>query len=118
MTHPLERYLVFCHWVCFGSSDPKTGLNDPIPCIMIVSWCLNTFLAILDFFNSYHTLVILCKLQNLGFLAFLAIFDEIAKFQRHFGNFKSVQRGERKRWYGGMQESRNFKIGQNVLKQP
>merc|ERR1719273_2538244 len=43
-------------------------------------------------------------------------FDEISKFQRHFGNFTSIQRGKRKRWYGGMQESRNFKIGQNVFK--
>merc|ERR1719273_2566643 len=36
-------------------------------------------------------------------------FDEISKFQRHFGNFTSIQRGKRKRWYGGMQESRILK---------
>ena len=73
-TPPLERYVGFGHWVFFGSSDPKTGLNDPVSCIMIVSWCLNTFLAILDFFDSYHTLATLCKLENLGNLAFFGNF--------------------------------------------
>ena len=56
-------------------SDRKTGPNDPISYTMIVSGLLNPFLAILDFFDSYHALATLCKLENLGNLAFLAIFD-------------------------------------------
>ena len=54
--------------------DPKNGQNDPISYTMIVSGCLKTFLAILDFFDSYHALAMLCKLKNLENLAFLAIF--------------------------------------------
>ena len=55
-------------------SDRKTGPNDPIWYTMIVSGLLSTFLAILDFFDSYHALATLCKLKNLEKLAFLAIF--------------------------------------------
>ena len=69
-------------------SDRKTGPIDPISYTMIVSGLLNPFLAILDFFDSYHALATLCKLENLGNLAFLAIFVskmvEIAHFGGHF----------------------------------
>ena len=55
---------------------------------MTVSGCLNPFFVILDFFDSYHALTTLCKLENLGNLAFLAIFVskmvEIAHFGGHF----------------------------------
>ena len=44
---------------------------------MIVWGCLNPFLAILIFFDSYHALATLWKLKNLEKLAFLA----------NFGNF-------------------------------
>ena len=69
-------------------SDRKTGTIDPISYTIIVSGLLNPFLAILDFFDSYHALATLCKLENLGNLAFLAIFVskmvEIAYFGGHF----------------------------------
>ena len=57
-----------------GPSDLKTDLNEPISNIMIVSGLLRPFLAILDFFDSYHALTTFCKLENLGNLAYLAIF--------------------------------------------
>ena len=69
-------------------SDRKTGPIDPISYTMIVSGLLNPFLAILDFFDSYHALATLCKLENLGNLAFLAIslskMVRLAHFVRHF----------------------------------
>ena len=71
-----------------GPNSPETGPIDPISYTMIVSGLLNPFLAILDFFDSYHALATLCKLENLGNLAFLAIFVskmvEIAHFGGHF----------------------------------
>ena len=57
-----------------GPTDHKTGPIDSISYTMTVSGLLNPFLAILDFFDSYHALATLCKLKNLGSLAFLAIF--------------------------------------------
>ena len=69
-------------------SELKTGPNDPISYTRIVSGWLKPFSAILDFFDFYHALATLCKLKNLGNLAFLAIFVskmvEIAHFGGHF----------------------------------
>ena len=55
-------------------NGPESGPIDPISYTMIVSGLLNPFLAILDFFDSYHALATLCKLKNLENSAFLAIF--------------------------------------------
>ena len=70
------------------ANGPKTGPIDPISYTMIVSGLLSPFLAILDFFDSYHALATLCKLENLGNLTFSAIFGskmvEIAYFGGHF----------------------------------
>ena len=52
-------------------SDFINGHNDPILCTMIVSGSLKIYLVILHFFDPYHTLAMLCKLKNLGNLAFL-----------------------------------------------
>ena len=45
-------------------SDLNNGRNDPISYTMIVLWLFSTFLAILDFFESYHALAMLCKLKD------------------------------------------------------
>ena len=71
-----------------GPSALNTGPNELISYTMIVSGLLNPFLAVLDFFDSYDALATLYKLENLGNLAFLAIFVskmvEIAHFGGHF----------------------------------
>ena len=73
---------------CRGPSAHRNGQNDPISYTMTVSGLLNPFLVISDFFDSYHAIATLCKLKNLGNLAFLAIFlskmVEIAHFGGHF----------------------------------
>ena len=61
-------------------SDRKTGPIDPISYTMIVSGLLNPFLAILDFFDSYHALATLCKLKNLEKVAFLTTFAQNWRF--------------------------------------
>ena len=53
-----------------GPSVHKTGPIDSISYTMIVSGLLHPFLAILDFFDSYHALATLCKLENHRNLAF------------------------------------------------
>ena len=50
--------------------DTKHCRKDPISYTMIVPGCLNRFLMILDFFDSYHPLATLYKLKTLGNLAF------------------------------------------------
>ena len=73
------------HFQYIGSSDAKTGPNEPISYTMIVSGLLNPFLAILDFLVSYHAIATLCKLENLGNLAFFAIFLSKMVENTHFG---------------------------------
>ena len=41
---------------CKRPSDLKTAYNDPISGEMMLCGCLNTFLAISNFFDSYRTL--------------------------------------------------------------
>lgn len=52
---------------------------------MIVSGLLNPFLANLDFFDSSHALASICKLEDFGYLAILAILGsrivEVAHFR-------------------------------------
>ena len=71
-----------------GPSDSKTAPNEPISYTMMVFGLLIRSFAILDFLGAYHALATLCKLENLGDLAFLAIFVskmvEIAHFGGHF----------------------------------
>ena len=66
-------------------SDRKTCPIDPISYTMIVSGLLKPFLAILDFFDSYHALATLYKLENLGNLTFLSIFVSKMVEIAHFG---------------------------------
>ena len=86
-----------------GPSDPKTGLNDAISYIMIVSWLLNPFSAILDFFDSYHALATPCNIGNIGNLAI-------------FGNF-SVKNGRNcifgGSFFGSKNRSKSSNIGLN-----
>ena len=56
---------------------PKTDPIDPMSYTMIVSGLLNPFLAILDFFDSYHALATFCK------------FEKTCKFGI-FGNFEAI----------------------------
>ena len=72
-----------------GPSDRKTGPIHPISDTMIVSGLLKPFLAILDFFDSYHALATLCKLENLGNLAFLAILTIFGAKSHHFARTAS-----------------------------
>ena len=55
---------------------------------MFVWVSLQPFLAISDFFDSYHAIATLCNLKNIGNLEFLAIslskMVEIAHFGGHF----------------------------------
>ena len=57
-----------------GPSIANIGRNDPISYTMIVSGCLNPFLVISDFFDSYRTLATLCKLKKNPDLAFWMAF--------------------------------------------
>ena len=86
-----------------GPSDRKTGPIHPISDNMIVSGLLKPFLAILDFFDSYHALATLCKLENLGNLAF-------------FGNF-CVKNGRNcifwGSFFGSKNRSKSSYIGRN-----
>ena len=59
---------------------PENSWNDPISYTMTVFGLLNPFLAILDFFDSYHALVTLCKLKNLEKVAFLTTFAQNWRF--------------------------------------
>ena len=49
----------------FSISNPRNSQNDPklVSIVIIGKFC--PFLAILDFFDSYHALSTLCKLKNL-----------------------------------------------------
>ena len=73
---PLRIFLAQnCNWWSkWNLATANFGPIHPILYTMTVSWLLNLFLAILYFFDSYHALATLCKLENLGNLAFLAIF--------------------------------------------
>ena len=46
------------------------------------------------------------------------ILGKIWKFQTYFSTFTSIQRGRESGGKEGLQESKNFKIGQNVFKGP
>merc|ERR1711994_813620 len=89
-----------------GPSVHKTGPIDSILYTMIVSGLLHPFLAILDFFDSYHALATLCKLENLGNLAFLAIFVSKMVEIAHFGgSFFGSKNRSKSSYIGG-----NFKF--------
>ena len=49
----------------FSISNPRNGRNDPKLVSIVISGKFCPFLAILDFFDSYHALATLCKLKNL-----------------------------------------------------
>ena len=86
-----------------ASSAPKTDPSDPKSYTMTVPGLLNPFLAILDFFDSYHALATLCKLENLGNLAFLAIFVSKMVEIAHFGG----------PFFGTKNRSKSSYIGRN-----
>merc|ERR1711994_629461 len=89
-----------------GPNSPETGPIDSILYTMIASGLLNPFLVILDFFDSYHALATLFKLENLGNLAFLAIFMSKIVEIAHFGGSFFWSKNHSKSSYIG----RNFEF--------
>ena len=61
---PYRHFGYFLHLMqSIGPNGPERGPIDPISYTMIVSGLLNPFLAILDIFDTYQALAILCKLE-------------------------------------------------------
>ena len=90
-------------------SDRKTGPIDPISYTMIVYGCLNTFLAILDFFDSCAPPWQPLEVGQSRDFAILEVFLYISKMP------KSQKNSTWSPCVGGLPKIENFKICQNLL---